>query len=259
MAEAEPSHAPSPRPAAYRFAGVVLDLHRGCLRVDGTEVAAAPLLLQLLQCLCESEGRLLPRQLLFDTLWPGGQVVSDAALSQLIWRLRAALGPYAECIATVRGSGVRLDAPVAVEFAVPRSVWPVAPDTPPAPAMTAADVAAAAAATADAPPAATTAGSAAGTLQDSAVAAVSAAPSSGAVTDAALPVTGHVAASWLSRRRAIAALLLAAAALGLAAGWWWSHSNPLISDGYALHAADLQASRADIVPIAATAFRRRSR
>ena len=93
MAVSDPSRVPETRIVGYRFAGVALDLRRGSLRIDGEEVAATPLLLQLLQILCESDGRLLARQELFDALWPGGQTVSDAALSQLIWRLRSLLGP----------------------------------------------------------------------------------------------------------------------------------------------------------------------
>lgn len=100
---------------AYRFAGVEFDLRRQALTVDGVEVAVKPLTLRLLRLLCEANGRLLTRDELFESLWPGGQEISDAALSQHIWRLRSALGPHADLIATVRRSGVRLEAAVAVE------------------------------------------------------------------------------------------------------------------------------------------------
>lgn len=107
-----PESGRSPHHLRYGFAGVQLDWSRQSLRVDGVEVPAAPLMLRLLQVLCEADGRLLKRAEVFESLWPGGQEVSEAALSQLVWRLRGALGPYGELIATVRRSGLRLDAPV---------------------------------------------------------------------------------------------------------------------------------------------------
>lgn len=73
-------------------------------------------LLHLLQILCAAEGHLLKRQELFDKLWPRGQEVSDASLSQLVWRLRGASGPYGELVAMVRRSGLRLDAAVSTEL-----------------------------------------------------------------------------------------------------------------------------------------------
>jgi DNA-binding winged helix-turn-helix (wHTH) protein len=116
---------------AYRFAGVEFDLRRRVLIIDGVETGAKPLTLRLLCLLCEAEGRLLTRDELFTALWPGGQEISDAALSQQIWRLRTALGPYASLVATLRRNGVRLDAVVvalrasaAVEAASAEAVSP---------------------------------------------------------------------------------------------------------------------------------------
>jgi DNA-binding winged helix-turn-helix (wHTH) protein len=100
---------PAP-PARLRFAGVVLDTHGHRLLVDGRQRACSTRAIALLQLLCQRPGQVWPRAELIDALWPGGQVVADESLSQLVFRLRAALGPYAECIATVRGVGVRLDA-----------------------------------------------------------------------------------------------------------------------------------------------------
>lgn len=62
MAVPGPPRVPETRIAGYRFAGVALDLRRGSLSIDGVEVATPPLLLQLLQILCESDGRLLTRR-----------------------------------------------------------------------------------------------------------------------------------------------------------------------------------------------------
>lgn len=180
---------------AYRFGGVEFDLRRQALAVDGVEVAAKPLTLRLLRLLCEADGRLLTRDELFASLWPGGQEISDAALSQQIWRLRTALGPYGERVTTLRRNGVRLDVPVSAQCE-PASAAPA-----PEPAE--------------------------------------------AVAQARPP-----------RRKAaarIGLLLLAGVAAVLLAWAVWTR-DPVVSDGYALRASDLQASRADTPRRIATAL-----
>lgn len=109
----------------YRFAGVDVDVARAQLRVDGVEVAAGALPLKLLRVMCEADGALVTRQVLFDRIWPR-QVVSDEALSKLVGRTRDLLGPYGSALVTVRGQGVRLDAPVSPQFDLPET----APDAP---------------------------------------------------------------------------------------------------------------------------------
>lgn len=101
----------------YRFAGVEIDALRMQLRVDGRPVACPRKAFELLVLLCRAPRTVLPRAWLIDTLWPGGQVISDDALTQTIFRARAALGPYAASIATVRGVGLRLDAAVSIPAA----------------------------------------------------------------------------------------------------------------------------------------------
>lgn len=226
MAVSDPSRVPETRIVGYRFAGVALDLRRGSLRIDGEEVAATPLLLQLLQILCESDGRLLARQELFDALWPGGQTVSDAALSQLIWRLRSLLGPYGGLVATLRRSGVRLEAPVSAEFDVQRGPRGLPPEP-----------------FAAEPPAAA---SGSVPVQDVAPPAASAAGGQRSAIEPAIAVPPR------RRGRLVAAVLaLAALMAGLA---FWLLRDPMIFDGYALRASDLQASRGDTARIAAAAF-----
>ncbi|MBL8300957.1 MAG: winged helix-turn-helix domain-containing protein [Rhodanobacteraceae bacterium] len=111
----------------YRFSNVTVDVGRQQLSVDEVEVACQPLAFRLLVMLCEANGTLVPRAVLFDRLWPGGQDIGDAALTQLIWRLRGALGSAADAIRTVRRGGIRLDAELRVELAAePELHTPVA-------------------------------------------------------------------------------------------------------------------------------------
>lgn len=235
MALPESSRAPEPRVVGYRFAGVALDLRRGSLSIDGNDVGATPLLLQLLQILCESEGRLLTRQELFDALWPGGQTVSDSALSQLIWRLRSLLGPYGGLVATLRRSGVRLEAPVSTQFDFQRSPRKALPEPSGVP-MPESPAGEHAGPPPSEPP------------QPGADAAAAPAKDTAALQPVASPGAGPAA----PRRRVLAAVLvLAALVAGLAA---WLLRDPLIFDGYALRESDLQADRRETARIARAAF-----
>jgi DNA-binding winged helix-turn-helix (wHTH) protein/tetratricopeptide (TPR) repeat protein len=97
----------------YRFGAVELDLRSHRLRVAGVEQAAPARVLQLLALLCAHPGRTFSRDELIEALWPGRRVVSDESLSQVIFKLRSALGADGEQLVTVRGVGLRLDAQVA--------------------------------------------------------------------------------------------------------------------------------------------------
>lgn len=96
----------------YRFDDVVIEPHGRRVFVGGRERNASLRAFNLLQILCEQPGRVLTRDELSDRLWPGGQIVSDEALTQAIFRARAVLGPQGERIVTVRGMGIRFDAAV---------------------------------------------------------------------------------------------------------------------------------------------------
>lgn len=220
MSSADFTRAASSRVLGYRFGGVVLDLHRHALVVDGADVSVTPQMLQLLRLLCEADGRLLKRNELFDKLWPGGQDVSDASLSQLVWRLRSALGPYAESVATVRRSGLRLDAAVTTELDFQRAPRRPAPDeNAPERARPLREV-------------------------DDAASSSRAEPAVAATT---------VESTQRPRRwLAVAAVAVLAVALALAFVWW--PRNALVSAGYAMYAADVQASRADTPALIAVAI-----
>lgn len=99
----------------YRFGNVVLEVREQRLLVDGRERRLARHPFELLLALCRSPRRVLSREELHATLWPGGQIVSDEALTQTLFRVRSTLGAEAERIVTLRGVGVRLDADVTCE------------------------------------------------------------------------------------------------------------------------------------------------
>ncbi|NCT68357.1 MAG: hypothetical protein GXC76_12075 [Rhodanobacteraceae bacterium] len=96
----------------YCFADVAIEPHGRRVVVGARERAASRRAFDLLLALCEAPGRVLSRDELSNRLWPGGQIVSDEALTQVIFRARAVLGAQGERIVTVRGVGIRLDADV---------------------------------------------------------------------------------------------------------------------------------------------------
>ncbi|MBK8069648.1 MAG: winged helix-turn-helix domain-containing protein [Rhodanobacteraceae bacterium] len=108
------------------------------LEVDGRPVSCPRLVFELLHLLCLHPGELLKRDWLIEQLWPGGQVVADESLTQVLFKLRALLGPRGDAVATVRGQGVRLDASVirveVVAAPQPLAVEPLAASEPMAPA-----------------------------------------------------------------------------------------------------------------------------
>lgn len=96
-------------PRGYRFGNVEVRIDRQELVVGGEVVPCQPLAFRLMVLLCEAAGQAVSRQVLFEKLWED-QVVSDESLTQLVYKLRSALGEDAQALTTVRGLGFRLDA-----------------------------------------------------------------------------------------------------------------------------------------------------
>lgn len=100
---------PSPPPdaAGYRFDDVEIDLRRRELRVAGALEPVEPRVYELIVALIEGRERAFGKDELVELLW--GRPVSDASLSQLVYKARRALREDdARCfIETVRGHGFR--------------------------------------------------------------------------------------------------------------------------------------------------------
>ena len=101
-----------PRLPRYRFAEVELDPANYALHVDGEPRQCSRKAFELLLLLVRNAGRVLSREEVMGALWPGGQIVSDEALAQLVFRTRAVLGAHGSVLKTLRGIGLRLDARV---------------------------------------------------------------------------------------------------------------------------------------------------
>jgi TolB-like protein/DNA-binding winged helix-turn-helix (wHTH) protein/Tfp pilus assembly protein PilF len=97
-----------------RFDRYVLDLHSGCLLLDGNEIALRPKTFAVLNYLIENAGRLVSKDELFDAVWPN-LAITDDALVQSIGELRRALGDDGpRLVRTVPRRGYRFESDVSV-------------------------------------------------------------------------------------------------------------------------------------------------
>jgi len=116
------------------FDGFELDPDRFELRRDGQVLEIKPKTFDLLVYLVQHRGRLVSKDELFETIWPG-TVVSEGSLSNAIYEARAALGDDAQrqaMIETVRGRGFRFVAAIEAPLAAPTPARPVEAAKPPA-------------------------------------------------------------------------------------------------------------------------------
>src|SRR5262249_2839145 len=89
-----------------------LDLARGCLRTGDRDIDLRPKTFRVLRHLAENAGRLVPKQELYEIVWPN-VVVSDDSLVQCVRELRQALGDDKyRLIKTVSRRGYLLDVTV---------------------------------------------------------------------------------------------------------------------------------------------------
>ena len=95
-----------------RFNAFALDLARGCLRSGSREIELRPKAFAVLCHLAQNGGRLVPKQELYQAVWPD-VVVTDDSLVQCIRELREKLGDQEhQLIKTLHRRGYLLDVPV---------------------------------------------------------------------------------------------------------------------------------------------------
>lgn len=114
----------------YTFDGVRVDTAARRVWVDGEERKLQPLVFNLLCLLCEQPRQVIPRDVLFQRLWPDGSFPSDLSLSQLVFKLRNLLAGYGGAVVTVRHVGLRLDADVTLRAVLAVAGLAEAPTAP---------------------------------------------------------------------------------------------------------------------------------
>ncbi len=89
---------------------VRLDVERYEVLVKGTPVKLRPKEFQILKLLLEKEGRVVPRKMIFESVW-GEHVVTPHTLEVHIDNLREKLGPCASYLETIHGAGYKFQKP----------------------------------------------------------------------------------------------------------------------------------------------------
>ena len=103
-------------PAAKRASGVIIDISRKRVILDGEAAALTFKEFELLQYLVLREGRTIDRSEIIASLWSAGvgpvaddDIPNERTIDVHVRRLRSKLGDYEDIVRTVRGIGYRFD------------------------------------------------------------------------------------------------------------------------------------------------------
>lgn len=97
-------------PAVISYQGLLLNLDKKSVSVDGEDVPFTKTEFELLRLLLEERGRVFSRQELIDRVWPKEVLVLDRTVDVNITRMRKKIGKFAKCIVTRLGFGYYFDA-----------------------------------------------------------------------------------------------------------------------------------------------------
>lgn len=97
-------------PAVISYQGLLLNLDKKSVSVDGEDVPFTKTEFELLRLLLEERGRVFSRQELIDRVWPKDVLVLDRTVDVNITRMRKKIGKFAKRIVTRLGFGYYFDA-----------------------------------------------------------------------------------------------------------------------------------------------------
>lgn len=97
-------------PPVISYQGLLLNLDKKSVSVDGEDVPFTKTEFELLRLLLEERGRVFSRQELIDRVWPKDVLVLDRTVDVNITRMRKKIGKFAKCIVTRLGFGYYFDA-----------------------------------------------------------------------------------------------------------------------------------------------------
>lgn len=97
-------------PTVISYQGLLLNLNKKSVSVDGEDVPFTKTEFELLRLLLEERGRVFSRQELIDRVWPKDVLVLDRTVDVNITRMRKKIGKFAKCIVTRLGFGYFFDA-----------------------------------------------------------------------------------------------------------------------------------------------------
>ena len=97
-------------PAVISYQGLLLNLDKKSVSVDGEDVPFTKTEFELLRLLLEERGRVFSRQELIDRVSPKDVLILDRTVDVNITRMRKKIGRFAKCIVTRLGFGYYFDA-----------------------------------------------------------------------------------------------------------------------------------------------------
>lgn len=97
-------------PHLITYQGIVMNLDKKTVTIDGEEIAFTKTEFELLHLLLDERGRVFSRQELIDRVWPKDVLVLDRTVDVNITRLRKKIGRFAKSIVTRLGFGYYFDA-----------------------------------------------------------------------------------------------------------------------------------------------------
>ncbi len=88
-----------------RFEGIILDLGKKSVTIDGDEVNFTKLEFELLALLMGNPGKVYSREKILARIWPRDTYVTDRTVDVNITRIRKKIGQYGKCVKTRFGFG----------------------------------------------------------------------------------------------------------------------------------------------------------
>ena len=107
-----PAKSEASAPLEVSFGDVVVDLDRFTIRKEKAELNLPARAFEILRCLVESEGQVLSRDTLTDSVWGPEEAITLRTLNNLVVKIRQVIEPNPEqpqYLKTVHGVGYRLD------------------------------------------------------------------------------------------------------------------------------------------------------
>ena len=93
------------QPSTVCFEGLVIDLDKKTVTVDGEQVALTKTEFEMLCLLVTHRGQVLSRQQVLDSIWPRDVIVTDRTVDVNIARMRKKIGRYGSLVVSRQGFG----------------------------------------------------------------------------------------------------------------------------------------------------------
>ena len=93
------------QPDLIEYKGLVLDMNRKAVSIDGTDIPFTRTEFEILRLLLSEPGKVFSRQQLIDRIWRKDVIVLDRTVDVNITRVGGRVGRFSRCIVTRQGFG----------------------------------------------------------------------------------------------------------------------------------------------------------